>query len=104
MRDEFSKHRGPGQECRRLLETAENTASRSFLCLLFVVSQSVMLVERLFFRGAECVLCEEDVWLCICVRVRVGLDKKYARVARQLCWAVFQRCEWLRALSVGVLL
>ena len=47
MRDEFSKHRCPGQERRRLLEAAEKTVSRSFLCLGFVVSQSVMSVERL---------------------------------------------------------
>ena len=45
-----------GQEFCRLLEDAEKTVSRSFLCLWFVVSQSVMLVERLFFRGAECVV------------------------------------------------
>ena len=75
MRDKFSKHRCLGQEWRRLLEAAEKTISRSFLCLWFVVSQSVMLVERLFFRGAECVLCGEDVWLCMRACVRVGLDK-----------------------------
>ena len=48
MRDEFSKHRCLGQERRRLLEAAEKTVSHSFLCLGFVVSQSVMLVEQLF--------------------------------------------------------
>ena len=42
MGDEFSKHRLLGQECRRLLEAAEKTVSRSFLCLGFVVSQSVI--------------------------------------------------------------
>ena len=31
------------------MEAAEKTVSRSFLCLGFVVSQSVILVERLFF-------------------------------------------------------
>ena len=40
MRDEFSKHQCPGQERRRLLEAAEKTVNRSFLCLGFVVSQS----------------------------------------------------------------
>ena len=38
MRDEFSKDRCPGQEWRRLLEAAKRTVSRSFLCLVFVVS------------------------------------------------------------------
>ena len=52
MRDEFSKHRCLGQECRRLLEVAEKKGSRSFLCLWFVVSQSVMPVE-LFVYLAE---------------------------------------------------
>ena len=45
MRDEFSKHRCPGQEWRRLLEAAEKTVSRYFLCLGFVVSRSVMPAE-----------------------------------------------------------
>ena len=52
MRDEFSKHRCLGQECRRLLKAAEKKVSRSFLCLWFVVSQSVMPVE-LFVNLAE---------------------------------------------------
>ena len=51
MRDEFSKHRCLGQECRRLLEAAKEV-SRPFLCLWFVVSQSVMPVE-LFVYLAE---------------------------------------------------
>ena len=38
MGDEFSKHWCLGQECGRLLEAAEKTVSRSFLCLWFVVS------------------------------------------------------------------
>ena len=61
MRDEFSKHRCPGQECRRLLEAAEKTVSRSFLCLGFIVSQSVI-VSRMacLFCGAECVV------RCVC--------------------------------------
>ena len=49
MRDEFSKHRCLGQECRRLLEAAEKTVSRSFLYLGFVVSQSVMLVKQFVY-------------------------------------------------------
>ena len=47
----LSKHWCLGQECRRLLEAAEEV-SRSFLCLWFVVSQSVMPVE-LFVYLAE---------------------------------------------------
>ena len=63
MRDEFSKHRCLGQECRRLLEAAEKTLSRSFLCLGFVVSQSVMPVERfVYVAGQNALLCG-----CICV-------------------------------------
>ena len=50
--DEFSKHRYLGEELHRLLEAAETTVSRSFLCLWFVVSQSVMPVE-LFVYLAE---------------------------------------------------
>ena len=58
MRDEFSKHRCPGQECRRLLEAAEKTVSRSFLCLGFVVNQSVIVGRTAsLFCGAECVVC-----------------------------------------------
>ena len=52
MRAKLSKHRCLGQECRRLLEAAEKTVSRSFLCLWFVVSQPVMPVE-LFAYLAE---------------------------------------------------
>ena len=72
MRDEFSKHRCPGQECRRLLEAAKRTVSRSFLCLGFVVSQSVMLAEL------GCVACMRRysalpqvyvrVYACVCER------------------------------------
>ena len=57
MRDEFSKHRCLEQEWRRLLEAAEKTVSRSFLCLWFVVSQSVMVVEQLFFAEQNALLC-----------------------------------------------
>ena len=53
MRDEFSKHRFLGQECRRLLEAAEKTVSRSFLCLGFVVSQSVMPVEQFVYFAEQ---------------------------------------------------
>ena len=34
-----------------------------------------MLVERLFFAEQNALLCGEDVWLCMCARVRVGFDK-----------------------------
>ena len=37
MRDEFSKHRCPGQEWRQLSEAAKRTVSRSFLCLMILV-------------------------------------------------------------------
>ena len=72
----LSKHRCLGQECRRLLEAAEKTVSRSFLCLGFVVSQSVMPVERLFFAEENALSCGEDLWLCMCACIRVGFDKK----------------------------
>ena len=64
MRDEFLKHRCPGQERRRLLEAAEKTVSRSFLCLGFVVSQSVIVSRTAcLFCEAECVVCV----LVVCV-------------------------------------
>ena len=76
MRDEFSKHRCLGQEFCRLLEDAEKTVSRSFLCLWFVVSQSVMPVELFVYLAEQnALLCGEDVRLCMCARVRVGFDK-----------------------------
>ena len=76
MRDEFSKHRCPGQERRRLLEAAEKTVSHSFLCLWFVVTLSVMLVERFVcFAEQNALLCGEDVWLCMCGCLRVVCDK-----------------------------
>ena len=54
MRDEFSKHRCLGQELwRRVLEAAEKIVSRSFLCLWFVVSQSVMPVELFVYLAEE---------------------------------------------------
>ena len=57
MRDEFSKHRYPGQEHRRLLEAAERTVSRSFRCLGFVVSQSIIVSRTAcLFCRAECVV------------------------------------------------
>ena len=63
-----------GKSWHRLLEAAEETVSRSFLCLGFVVNQSVMLVERFFSRRRT--RCRgEDVWLCMCACVRVGFDK-----------------------------
>ena len=71
MRDEFSKHRCPGQERHCLLKAAETTVSRSFLCLVFVVSRSVMPAEL------SCVICSGIVLLphvyvtCMCVYVNV---------------------------------
>ena len=59
-----------------MLAAAEKTVSRSFLCLWFVVSQSVILVEQLFFAGQNALLCGEDVWLCMCACVRMGFDKR----------------------------
>ena len=67
MREEFSKHRCPGQEWHRLLEATKRTVSQSFLCLVFVVSWSVMLAEL------SCVICGgafaagicESVCLCM---------------------------------------
>ena len=57
MKDEFSKHRCPGQECRRLMEAAEKPVSCSFLCLGFVVSQSVIVSRTAcLFCGAECIV------------------------------------------------
>ena len=49
----LSKHRCLGQECRRLLEAAEKEVSRSFLCLWFVVSQSVMPVEQFVYFAEQ---------------------------------------------------
>ena len=71
MRGEFSKHRCPGQEWRRLLEAAKRMVKQSFLCLAFVVSRSVMLAEL------SCVICDGIVLLpqvygrvypCVCER------------------------------------
>ena len=74
MRDEFSKHRCPGQERRRLLEAAAKTVSRSFLCLGFVVSQSVIVSRTAgLFCGAECVVCV----VVVCVI-------KHARIVRKI--------------------
>ena len=56
MRDELSKHRYFGQEWRRLLEAAEKEVSRSFLCLWFVVSRSVMPVELFVYLAEQNVL------------------------------------------------
>ena len=67
MRDEFLKHQCLGQEFRRLLEDAEKTVSRLSLCLLLVVSQSVMLVERFVcFAVQNALSCKEDMWMCMC--------------------------------------
>ena len=59
-----------------MLEDAEKTVSRSFLCLWFVVSQSVMLVELFVcFAEQNALWCGEDVWLCMCACVREGFNK-----------------------------
>ena len=59
-----------------LHHSQQDSVSRSFLCLWFVVSQSVMLVERLFFAEQNA-LCGEDVRLCVGACVLVGCDKNY---------------------------
>ena len=96
MRDEFSKHRCLGQECRRLSEAAEKTVIRSFLCLWFVVSQSVMLVELLFLHGVECVVVWRGcvvVYVCLCT---CWFDKKI----------IFPRCLpfLLRIIIINIIL
>ena len=71
MRDEFSKHQRPGQERRHLLEAAEKTVSRSFLCLGFVVSQSVIVSRTAcLFCGAECVVCVVVVCVILIITSR----------------------------------
>ena len=46
---------------------AEKTVSRSFLYLWFVMSQSVILVERFVFLAEQNALsCGANVWLCMC--------------------------------------
>ena len=58
------------------MDSAEKEVSHSFLCLWFVVSQSVMPVELFVYLAEQnALLCGEDVWLCMCARVRVGFDK-----------------------------
>ena len=74
MRDDFSKPQCLGQEWRRLLEAAEKTVSRSFLCLWFVVSQSVMLVKRLFVSQNRMRRRVERMCGCVCVVVCVVFD------------------------------
>ena len=71
MRDEFSKHLCLGQEWRRLLEAAEKTANRSFLCLWFVVSQSVMPAELSSVICGGIVLLPHVYVTCMCVYVNV---------------------------------
>ena len=56
-----------GQECRRLLEAAKRTVRRSFLCLRFVVSRSVMLAEL------SCDICGGIVRCRRCMRVDVNV-------------------------------
>ena len=60
----FSKHRSLEQECHRLLEAAEKTVSRSFLCPGFIESQSVIASQTAcLFHGAECI---EKSMRCLC--------------------------------------
>ena len=71
MGDEFSKHRYPGQECRPLLEAAKRTVSCSFLCLVFVVSWSVMPAELSSVLCGGIVLLPQvyvRVYACVCER------------------------------------
>ena len=50
-----------------MLEAVEKTVSRSFLCLGFVASHSVVPVERFVcFTGQNAPSFGEDVWLCMC--------------------------------------
>ena len=78
MRDEFSKHRCLGQECRRLLEVAEKTVSCSFLCLGFVVSRSVIVSRTAcLFCGAECVVCVMVVCVIIIIIIIIIIDNNY---------------------------
>ena len=74
MRDEFSKHRCPGQEWRLMLEAAKTTVSRSFLCLRFVVSRSVMPAElSCVICGGIALLLQMYVRVYACVCERCGL-------------------------------
>ena len=71
MRDELLEHWCPGQDWRRLLEAAKKTVSRSFLCLRFFVSQSVMPAR---LSGVICgglVLLPHVYVTCMCVHVNV---------------------------------
>ena len=49
------------------MEAAEKAVSCSFLCLGFVVSQSVMLVERLFVSRSRMHCRMERMCGCVCV-------------------------------------
>ena len=76
MRDAFSKHRCPGQEWRRLLEAAKRTVSRSFLCLVFLVSRSVMPAELSCYMRRYSALPQVYVRVYACVCERGGLFDK----------------------------
>ena len=58
IRDKFSKHLCPGQDRRRLLEAAKKTVSRSFLCLGFLVSQSVIVSQT------ACLFAVQSAFMC----------------------------------------
>ena len=62
MRDEFLETPVSRQECRRLLEAAEKTVSRSFLCRESVSHASRTVV---CFAEQNALSCGEDVWLCM---------------------------------------
>ena len=64
-----------------MLEAAEKTVSRSFLCLWFVVSQSVMLVERLFFVEQNA-LSLERISGCVCVVFIIIIIMRKGSLAR----------------------
>ena len=107
MRDEFSKHRCPGQEWCRLLEAAKRTVGRSFLCLRFVVSRSVMPAEMSCVICGSIVCCRKCEGECMRVHVNVVACLKIfdytARVfveimillheISDMLWTVFRRCE-----------
>ena len=67
-----------------MLEAAEKTVSRSFLCLVFVVSRSVMLAEL------SCVICGGIVLL----------PQVYVRVYACVC----ERCGLFRKIIVFVII
>ena len=85
MRDEFSKHRFLGQEWCCLLEAAKRTLSRSFLCLVFVGSQSVMQAElSCVICGGKVVLLQVYVRVYACICECCGLFDNLIEPSRSL--------------------